>query len=218
MSKNSIAAENFTHLHVHSAYSFSDGVIGMEALLQRAADLDMSALALTDHDSLAGAIPFIRLAGRMGIRPILGCELTLEGGYHPVLLVKELIGYQNLCQLLTNAYKHGAPGKPQATREDLAKHSQGLIAIGGFDCGEVSRLVRNYHSDDASSSARFYKEIFGEDFYLEVCRRPALESDIPLQRLVAFAREINIPLVATNAVHYLETRLKSPAVTGWRGG
>ena len=175
MPEHSNATEHFTHLHVHSAYSFADGLSSVEALLQRAAELGMPAMALTDHNSLAGAVPFARQADRLGVRPILGCEVTLEGGYHLVLLAKELLGYHNLCRLLTHAYKRSPPGEPQTTRELLARHSQGLVALAGFECGEVPGLVRNYRDDEALSAARFYREIFGEDFYLEVCRGPDSE-------------------------------------------
>ena len=195
---------SFVHLHVHSSFSFEDGITGIESLLERADKLKMPALALTDHNTLAGGIPFMIRAKQLGIRPILGCELDLEEGGHLILLMKDWSGYQNVCRLLTKTLV-SSKEEPRVTRELLGEHSQGLIALSGFRCGEISQLVRNYHDDKAIAAVKFYREIFGDGFYLEVCRELRSGGETPLRRLIAFARQAQVPLVATNAVHYLDS-------------
>lgn len=194
---------SFVHLHVHSSFSFEDGITGIESLLERADKLKMPALALTDHNTLAGGIPFMIRAKQLGIRPILGCELDLEEGGHLILLMKDWSGYQNVCRLLTKTLV-SSKEEPRVTRELLGEHSQGLIALSGFRCGEIAQLVRNYHDDKAIAAVKFYREIFGDGFYLEVCRELRSGGETPLRRLIAFARQAQVPLVATNAVHYLD--------------
>ena len=194
---------SFVHLHVHSSFSFEDGITGIESLLERADKLKMPALALTDHNTLGGGIPFMIRAKQLGIRPILGCELDLEEGGHLILLMKDWSGYQNVCRLLTKTLV-SSKEEPRVTRELLGEHSQGLIALSGFRCGEISQLVRNYHDDKAIAAVKFYREIFGDGFYLEVCRELRSGGETPLRRLIAFARQAQVPLVATNAVHYLD--------------
>jgi error-prone DNA polymerase len=176
------------------------------ALLDQAAHLGMPALALTDHNTMAGAVSFVNQAMQSGIKPILGCELNLEGDYHLILLVKELKGYHNLCRLLTLSHLSSLGGPPQVTRELLARHSDGLIALAGFRCGEISKLVSNYRDDEALVAANFHREIYGKDFYLEVFRGTDGAKESSLRRLVAFARKTQIPIVATNAVHYMESK------------
>ena len=193
----------FVHLHVHSSFSLEDGITGIERILERADSLSMPALALTDHNSLAGGIPFISQAKQLGIKPILGCELDLEGGSHLILLVKDWIGYQNLCRLLSKTLT-SLREEPRVTREVLGGHSQGLIAICGFRCGEVSRLVRDYRDAEALATLKFYREVFGDGFFLEACRDFSPGIEAPLRRLVVFGRQNQVPLVATNAVHYLD--------------
>ena len=202
---------SFVHLHVHSSFSFEDGVTSIEALLERAGRLKMPALALTDHNTLAGGIPFIIRAKQLGIKPILGCELDLEEGGHLILLIKDWSGYQSICRLLTKTLT-SSKEEPRVTRELLGEHSQGLIALSGFRCGEISQLVRNYHDDKAIAAVKFYREIFGDGFFLEVCRELRSGGETPLSRLIAFARQAQVPLVATNAVHYLDPEDAATAV------
>ena len=112
---------SFVHLHVHSSFSFEDGITGIESLLERADKLKMPALALTDHNTLAGGIPFMIRAKQLGIRPILGCELDLEEGGHLILLMKDWSGYQNVCRLLTKTLV-SSKEEPRVTRELLGEH------------------------------------------------------------------------------------------------
>ena len=193
---------SFVHLHFHSSFSIEDGITEIEALLERAASLAMPALALTDHNNLSGAVRFLEGARKFGIKPILGCELDLKDGSHLILLAKNGTGYQNLCQLLTLTLTDPEETKG-ADREQLGSHSQGLIAVGGFRCGEISRMVRDYRNAEAAVALKFYREVYGSDFFLEVCRDVS-GNERPLRRIVEFARQADVPLVATNAVHYLD--------------
>jgi len=111
---------NFVHLHVHSHYSFLDGASSLDRLLEKAKELNMSAMALTDHDRLTGAVKFYEKARALGIKPIIGAEVTLEGGYHLTLICKDRKGYSNLCRLLTEAHLNGENKEPAATRNMLA--------------------------------------------------------------------------------------------------
>ena len=113
---------SFVHLHVHSQYSFLDGASSLDKLLEKAKALDMPALALTDHNRLTGAIRFYEKAKNLGIKPIIGAEIDLEGGYHLTLLCKDRRGYSNLCRLLTGAQLSNQHGKPQATKAMLQKY------------------------------------------------------------------------------------------------
>ena len=195
---------SFIHLHVHSQYSFLDGASSLDKLLEKAKALDMPALALTDHNRLTGAIRFYKKAKALEIKPIIGAEVDLEGGYHLTLLCKDRKGYSNLCRLLTGAHLANWLRKPQASKEMLQKHSGGLIALSGCSKGEIPSLIEAGKTEKARKSANFYREVFGDDFFVELVRYPSGEGMIDSHRLAAFAREEGILTVATNNVHYAE--------------
>jgi error-prone DNA polymerase len=194
----------FIHLHVHSQYSFLDGASSLDGLLEKAKTLDMPALALTDHDRLTGAIRFYEKAKALGIKPIIGVELTLEGGYHLTLLCKDRKGYSNLCRLLTEAHLANKDKNPAATRDMLARYHEGLIALSGCSRGELPTLLMKGKTDLAKEAADFYREIYGSDFFIEMIRYPSGGNSLDGYRLAAFAKEQGIPVVATNNVHYAE--------------
>ncbi len=194
----------FVHLHVHSQYSFMDGAASLDKLLNRAAALGMSALALTDHDRLTGAIKFYEKARALGIKPVIGAELTLEGGYHLTLLCKNTEGYSNLCRLLTQAHLSNRNRKPQASKQMLQQHSRGLIALSGCARGEIPALFGKAQFEECRKSIRFYREVFGGDFFVELSRYPSREGMSNSYKFAAFAREEGMPIVATNNVHYAE--------------
>ena len=196
----------FIHLHVHSQYSFLDGASSLDELLDKAASLKMSALALTDHNRLTGAIRFYDKARATGIKPIIGAELDLAGGYHLTLLCKNADGYSNLCRLITQAHLSNRDRKPEATREMLRNHSKGLIALSGCSKGEIPALLAQGKRDKAEKAASFYGEIFGKDFFIEIIRYPSREGVSDSYRLSSFAEEHNLPLVATNNIHYAEVK------------
>jgi len=194
----------FVHLHVHSQYSFLDGASSLDRLLEKAKALGMSALALTDHNRLTGAIKFYEKARALGIKPIIGAEIDLEGGYHLTLLCKDGKGYSNLCRLLTEAHLSNRGKQPAATREMLEKFHDSLIILSGCSRGEIPALIGKGKDEQAKETARFYREVFGDDFFVELIHYPSREAMSGSRRLAYFAREEGIPVVATNNVHYAE--------------
>jgi error-prone DNA polymerase len=196
----------FIHLHVHSQYSFLDGASSLDELLDKTISLRMPALALTDHNRLTGVIRFYSKAKAAGIKPIIGAEVDLADGYHLTLLCKNADGYSNLCRLITQAHLSNRDRKPEATREMLQNHSSGLISLSGCSKGEIPTLVAEGKHDKAKEAARFYREAFGQDFFIELIRYPSREGVSDSYRLASFAQENNLPIVATNNVHYAEIK------------
>jgi len=195
---------SFIHLHVHSQYSLLDGASSLDRLLEKAKALEMPALAITDHNRLTGAIRFYEKALTLGIKPIIGAEIDLEGGYHLTLLCKDKSGYSNLCRLLTEAHLTNRGKQPAATKQMLGKFHDGLIALSGCSRGELSVLIEKGKTELVKAAAYFYREVYGEDFLAELIRHPSREGISGSYRLVSFAKEEGIPIVATNNVHYVE--------------
>jgi error-prone DNA polymerase len=195
---------DFVHLHVHSSYSFLDGASSLERLLQKTVELGMGALALTDHNRLTGAIRFYDLARKLGLKPILGAEIDLEGGWHLTLLCKNRSGYASLCRLLTELHLSHKDGKPVATRTMLEKFHAGLVALSGCSRGEIPSLLAKGDTQGAKQALNFYRSLFDDDFFIEVIRYPCSEGMSLSYRLADFARQYRIPMVATNNVHYAE--------------
>ncbi len=166
---------SFIHLHVHSYYSFLDGAAGPADLVERARHFGMPALALTDHNRLTGAIRFYDAAKKSGVKPIIGAEVDIEGGFHLTLLCKDLAGYSNLCRLLTAMHCGKQRAGPAATRGLLAAHHNGLIALSGCRRGEIPSLLCKGDRRGAALAAGFYREVFGDDFFIELTRHPARE-------------------------------------------
>jgi error-prone DNA polymerase len=192
----------FTHLHVHSQYSFLDGASTIDKLLEKAKRLGMSALALTDHNRLTGAIKFYDKAKLIGIKPIIGAEVDLEGGYHLTLLCKDRTGYSNLCRLLTEAHLSNRGSKPCATKDSLDRFSSGLIALSGCSRGEIPSLVDEGKTQEAKQVACFFQEVFKDDYFIELIHYPSSDGKYATYVLANFAEELGIPAVATNNVHY----------------
>ena len=204
----------FTHLHVHTEYSLLDGMCRIPHLVERARELGMDSLAITDHGVMYGAIEFYLAAREAGIKPIIGCEAYLtpnsrfsrnasdKSNYHLVLLAKNQTGYRNLIQLTTKAQLEGFYYKPRVDKELLEQHHQGLIALSGCIAGEIPRLVLEGRLEEAKQAALWYKQTFG-DFYLEIQRHPIAELEQINQALISMSDELDIPLVATNDVHYI---------------
>jgi DNA polymerase III alpha subunit len=165
----------------------------------------MPALAITDHNCLTGAIRFYDKAKNLGIKPIIGAEVAVEGGYHLTLLCKDLKGYSNLCRLLTEAHLSNKGGDPQVTGGMLRKYGSGLIALSGCRKGEIPTLVGKGKAEPARKAAHFYREVFGGDFFIELVHYPSREGVRNIYRLAGFAGEEHLPTVATNNVHYAET-------------
>jgi DNA polymerase III subunit alpha len=204
----------FTHLHVHTEYSLLDGMCRIPQLVRRAKDLGMASLAITDHGVMYGAIEFYREARQAGIKPIIGCEFYIAPGdrrsrtpadknsYHLILLAKDQAGYHNLIQLTTKAHLEGFYYKPRVDRELLEQHRQGLVALSACLSGEVASLILARRFDDARQAALWYRQTFG-DFYLEIMRNPVPELENVNAHLIQMAKELGIPLAATNDTHYI---------------
>ena len=207
----------FTHLHVHSHYSLLDGLARPEQLLKQAKGMGLDALALTDHGVMYGAIEFYSLAKKMGIKPIIGCEVYLAPNsltdktpkidskfYHLVLLAKNKTGYYNLLKLVTIAELEGFYYKPRIDKEVLKKHSDGLIALSACAKGEIPSVLLVDDYKKASQLAQEYQEIFGKDnFYLELQHHPELPDQEKINNgLLKLSKELNIPAVITTDVHY----------------
>ena len=195
---------SFVHLHVHSPYSFLDGASPVDRLLAKAQSLDMPALALTDHNRLTGAIRFYEKAKAYGIKPIIGAEIDIEGGHHLTLLCKDRQGYSSLCRLLTEAHLLNRGHSPQATREILRRFSTGLTALSGCHQGEIPQLISRGKYEEAVRAACFYRDLYGDDFFIELINHPSRQSLSDSYRLAQFARQQKLPVVATNNVHYAE--------------
>ncbi len=204
----------FTHLHVHTEYSLLDGMSRIPQLVLRAKELGMDSLAITDHGVMYGAIEFYLAAKEAGIKPIIGSEIYItqdsrfsrnasdKRPYHLVLLAKNQTGYRNLIQLTTKAHLEGFYYKPRIDKELLKQYHQGLIALSGCIAGEVPHLILEGRLDEAKQAALWYKQTLG-GFYLEIMRHPIPELEQINQGLIAMSTELDIPLVATNDVHYI---------------
>ena len=204
----------FTHLHVHTEYSLLDGMCRIPQLVERAKELGMDSLAITDHGVMYGAIEFYLAAKEGGIKPIIGCEVYVapdsrfsrnasdKNNYHLILLAKNQTGYRNLIQLTTKAHLEGFYYKPRVDKELLEQYHQGLIALSGCIGGEVPRLTLEGRLQEAKQAASWYQRTFG-DFYLEIMRHPTPEQEQINQGLILMSNELDIPLVATNDAHYV---------------
>src|SRR4051794_18747089 len=154
-------AMDYVELHCHSYYSLLDGTSSPADLVSRAADLGMDALALTDHDAVYGAVPFVTAARARGIRPILGAELTLEDGHHLTLLVENAAGWRNLCLLISCARMRMPKGQAALPWADLERHTAGLIALSGCRRGPVAAALLRWDRTTAFRMARRLRELFG---------------------------------------------------------
>jgi error-prone DNA polymerase len=193
----------YAELHCHSYYSFHDGASSLEELMLRAKELGYSALALTDHDNLCGAMRFSHLARSMGIKGIIGAELTLKGGHHLTLLVENKEGYRNLCRLITAAHNAGERTKPELPPDVLPKHAAGLIALSGCPRGELASLVGDSHLDEASNLIRQYVDWFGKaNYYLELQQNLVFGDTERNRKLLELAQETGAEVVFTGNVHY----------------
>lgn len=210
----------FTHLHVHTEYSLLDGCSRIEKLIDRAAELGQSNLAITDHGVMYGVIEFYKYALKKGVKPIIGCEVyvapesrfnkqkTADGSYsHLVLLCKNIEGYRNLIKLVSCGFTEGFYNKPRVDRELLEKHHEGIIALSACLAGEIPKSLMNGNYEKAKQTALWYKNLFGEgNYYLEVQNHGIREQQVVNPQIVRISEETGIPLVATNDVHYVEKK------------
>jgi DNA polymerase-3 subunit alpha len=208
----------FTHLHLHTDYSLLDGACKISELAKMCTQFGMKAMAITDHGSMAGAVEFYNAMTDHGIKPIIGCECYLAPGprgeknpnhphargYHQLLLAQDFEGYQNLCRLNATSYLDGFYFKPRIDREVLAECSKGLIATSSCLGGEIPQALLDNNIDKARRILGEYIDIFGkENYYLELQDHDMSEQHQVNKTLVEFAKQFDVPLLATNDAHYL---------------
>ena len=207
----------FAHLHVHTEYSLLDGSNKIKEYVKRVKELGMDSAAITDHGVMYGVIDFYRAAKAEGIKPIIGCEVyvapnsrfdkELTGGddryYHLVLLAENNIGYANLMKIVSKGFTEGYYYKPRVDMEVLEKYHEGIIALSACLAGEVARYIQKGLYEEAKKSALKYQACFGKDnYFLELQDHGMPEQATVNQALLRMSRELDIPLVATNDVHY----------------
>jgi len=211
------ASSPFVHLHLHTQYSLLDGAIRFDDLIAKAKELNMPAVAMTDHGNMFGAAEFYLKCQKAGVKPIIGCELYLapesrfskdakgisDAAYHLILLCENLQGYRNLSYLTSAGYKEGFYYRPRIDRELLAGRSEGLIAMSACLKGEVAMQCGRGRMEDAVATARWYSDLFPDRYYIELQENTIPEQDIVNKRLLEVAGELGLPLVATNDCHYL---------------
>ncbi|MGZ3498035.1 MAG: DNA polymerase III subunit alpha [Vulcanimicrobiaceae bacterium] len=209
-------SEQFVHLHVHSEYSLLDGACRVDKLCRRSAEDGSPAVALTDHGVMYGAMEFYYAARDVKLTPIIGCEAyiaprgrfdrTVRDEAHVTLLAADLVGYRNLTALISKGFLEGYYYKPRIDLDLLNEHNDGLIVLSGCMSGLVAApLLKNDYAKSVSA-AKTFQQIFGDRFYIEVMRHGMPEEQVINDGLVKVARELSIPIVATNDSHYLEQR------------
>ena len=208
---------DFVHLHVHSEFSLLDGMCRIKDLPKRAKELGMKAIALTDHGVMYGAVNFYKECVKEGIKPIIGCEVYVaprsrmdkEAGIddnyaHLILLAKNKTGYQNLIKLVSLSFTDGYYYKPRIDLEILEKYHEGLICLSACLAGTINQAILKDDLEEAKKIALWHKNVFGEDYYLEIQNNGLPEQVMVNQKLIMLSRELDIPLVATNDAHYLK--------------
>lgn len=208
--------QDFVHLHVHSDYSIMDSACTIYGIADAVIRHGMSAVAITDHGSMGGALESYRIFKREGIKPIIGCEIyfspepftqaastPMESGYHLVLLAKTFDGYQNLCRMLSRAMT-GRDGSPQVSSRLLSEFSEGLIGLSACMEGEIAAKIMRRDMNRARMSIQKYIDMLGrENFYIELMDHGLPEQRKVNRELILLARKFSVKLVATNDVHYL---------------
>jgi DNA polymerase-3 subunit alpha len=215
---------SFVHLHLHTEYSLLDGACRIEELLDQAARLEMPALAVTEHGNMFSAVVFHDAARKRGIKPILGCEVYVAPGSrfdrsgtigetasHLVLLAETSEGFKNLIKLVSAGYTEGFYYKPRIDKQLLAAHSKGLIGLSSCLKGEVATEIRGEQGRRALAAAARYRDILGDgNFFLEMQYQGLDEQRIVNTGLLPIARDLGLPLVCTNDVHYLRQEDHKP--------
>lgn len=211
------AVNDFVHLHVHTIYSLLDGMIKPKDLAKKLKELGMSAIAITDHGVAYGVMDFYNTLKDNDIKPIIGCEFYVAPSsrfdktnedlayYHLVILVKDDIGYKNYCKLMTRANTEGFYRKPRIDFELLSEFHEGLVVLSGCVAGEIARKIVKEDIQGAEEAALKYKNLFGDDFYLEIQNHGLREEAIVAQELVRMSAKYDIKLVCTNDCHYLNS-------------
>ena len=209
----------FTHLHVHTEYSLLDGSSKISELLPRAEELGMDSLAITDHGVMYGVIDFYKKAKEVGVKPILGCEIYVAPGsrfdreqsrgddryYHLVLLAENNQGYKNLMKIVTRGFTEGYYYKPRVDYEILERYHEGIIALSACLAGEIPNKILKEDYEGARAAARRMNELFGQgNFFLELQDHGLRQQTQVNSVIMRMSKELDIPLVVTNDVHYIK--------------
>ena len=209
--------DNFVHLHLHTQYSLLDGANKLPDVIEEAQKLGQSAIAMTDHGNMHGAMEFYTEAKGLGIKPILGCELYVtpgsrfdrksraqggDGTHHLTVLAADLEGYRNLCRLVTLSYREGFYFKPRVDHEILKLYSKGLIALSGCLAGELAHFVAQDQIEKAKNLVEFYATTFKDRFYLEVQPHAIKEQRKLNLACEELYKSVGVPIVASTDCHY----------------
>ena len=209
----------FTHLHLHTEYSLQDGMGKIPNIVNRVKELGMTACAITDHGVGYGLVEFYNTCKEAGIKPILGCEVYVAPGSrfdksrsigekaysHLILLVKNEQGYKNLCILISRSNTEGFYYRPRIDFEVLKEHAEGLVCLSACVAGEAQRHIINGDTDKAKEVVLRYKNLFGDDYYLEIQNHGIREESLVAQEFVKISKELNVKLVCTNDCHYINS-------------
>jgi DNA polymerase-3 subunit alpha len=217
-----VSAPPFVHLHCHSHFSLLDGASPIQGLVDRAKELGMNGLALTDHGNLYGALDFYRKAKAAEINPIIGYEAYIaphsrfqkdaggmkEASFHLTLLAQNTIGFKNLVKLASRAFLEGFYFKPRIDKELLEAHSEGIICLSGCVSGEFSRTILQQHGDlpdltPAMEIAGWFHKVFGDRYFIEIQNNGLEIQQLAMQGAVEVARKMGLPVVATSDAHYV---------------
>ena len=217
--------QSFVHLHLHTEFSLLDGANRIDELLDRAQELHMPAVAMTDHGNMFGAMKFYQAARERGINPILGCEAYISPttrfdrskqgistvAHHLTLLATNYEGYQNLARLISKAHLEGFYYRPRIDKDLLAQHAAGLIGLTGCLKGEVNGHILGEDMRKAAEALDSYRQIFGPDnLYVELMSHGVDGQTQANRQLLAFSRDFGLPVVATNDCHYLRREDAAP--------
>ena len=208
---------SFVHLHVHTEYSLLDGACRIGALVKRAKALGQTALAVTDHGVMYGAVAFYKACREAGVKPIIGCEVYvaprsrldrehgLDNEYsHLILLCKNETGYRNLCYLVSSGFTEGFYIRPRIDWPLLHEHAEGLICLSGCLAGDIPQSLVRGDYEAAKARALELRELFGEDgFYLEIQDHGIADERRAAQGMIRLHKETGIPLALTNDAHYI---------------
>ena len=205
---------NFVHLHNHSDFSLLDSAASIPRYIAKCKEYGMNALALTDHGNMYGAVTFYKACKDNGINPLVGCEFYYTHDrhvkdpsakyYHLILIAMSDKGYHNLMELNSIAWKEGYYYKPRIDDESLLSHSEDLICLSACVSGEIPRLILGGKIAEAKERILWFKNLFGDRYYLEIQNHGLEEEQIVLREMPKLSKEMDVPLVCTNDIHYID--------------
>ena len=205
--------KNFVHLHVHTEYSLLDGAARIDKLVKVCKEYGMPACAITDHGNMYGCVPFYDACKKAGIKPIFGCEFYVADDLynkqgktklaHLVLLAKNRTGYLNISKMNTIAFRDGFYYKPRIDYKTLEENAEGIVCLSACLAGDIPQLIMNRQYDEAEKLVQWFKNLFGEDFYLEIQNHKLPEQIEVNEKLREYSKKYGIKTVATNDVHYI---------------